>query len=200
MSDRLYISLLCHLSSMLDKIKSEIPMSLPFPQPQDPVSFETTKAMLLLDKAILELFSEYENLLEKPFTSKHGNDYVAILKTLTRDFNELRISLGEALQYCSFREPICYHQTIADYRAYIPSLITKAKDNIKQFLDPIFIKMHTDAEKKYGQPMAFAIDPYPLPPPIAADNLLFKLLAPHSEEARVEALWMRPSASSILPT
>ena len=170
--DRFYISLLVKLCSILEEIIGEIPTALPFPKEDDPVCFIEPKAMQLVYKANDYTCNELEKLLLKSDEeAERLRDYIAILTSLTRDIQELRITLGQGLEYCSFREPMCYHATIAEFRESVGSIATKTRNKIRAFIDPIITAEHEALEKEYGQPMAIAIDPYPPPPPLPEETL-----------------------------
>ena len=191
--DSFYISLLMQLCSMLDQVVIEIPTSLPFPKEGDPVSFHTPKAMQILCKANEYISNELEKLLLKSDEeAKRLKDYVTILMSLNEDFQELETSLSEALQFCSYREPICYHTTIAEFRAYIPSLATKIRNKIRAFIDPIIATEHEALKKEYGQPMAIHITPYPPPPPLPEETLkMLRNMLVYSNKDKPEALCLR---------
>lgn len=189
------------LCSILDKIVIEIPIALPFPQAGDPVCNDNPKAMQLIRKANDYTCNELEKLLLKSDDeAERLKGYVVILTTLTHDIQELRITLGQGLEYCSFREPMCYHTTVAEFQEHVGSLATKARNRIRAFIDPILRAEHEALQKEYGQPMAIAIDPYPPPPPLPEETLkLLRAMLEYSNKDKGEALCLRFASATPTP-
>ena len=191
--DSFYISLLMQLCSMLDQVVIEIPTSLPFPKEDDPISFVEPKAMQLVTKGNNYTCNELEKLLLKSDEEVKGlDDYVSILTRLTHDFQELRVSLGQGLQYCLLREPASYHVTIAGYRESVASIATRTRTKIRAFIDPIIAAEHEALKKEHGQPMAIAIAPYPPQTPLPEETLkaLRDMMGYYSKD-KGEALCLR---------
>lgn len=199
--DRFYISLLVELCSILDQIVIEIPTALPFPKEDDPVCFIEPKAMKLVYKANDYTCNELEKLLLKSDQeAERLKGYVVMLTSLTHNIQELRITLGQALEYCSFREPMCYHTTIAEFRDSVTSIATKTRNKIRAFIDPIITAEHDALQKEYGQPMAIAIDPYPPPPPLPEETLkTLRALLEYSNKDKGEALCLRFASPTPTP-
>jgi hypothetical protein len=200
--DSFYISLLTHLCSILDQLITEIPTSLLFPKPDDPVSFVETKAMQLANKCNDYTCNELEKLLLKSDEEVEGlNGYVTILTRLTRDFQDLQVSLGQGLQYCSYRDSVSYHSTIAEFRESVASIATKTRNKIHAFIDPIIAAEHEALKKEYGQPMAIPIAPYPPQTPLPEETLktLREMMSYYSKD-KGEALCLRFPTSTPTST
>lgn len=160
-----YISLLMHVRDQLTELGKVIPDAM---QARDPKllhpPLKATEICEALNKIVLH---ELTSPRCEPF----------LREKLQWDIENIASCLKSGLSYCLMGGPIPYHSTIEEYRVYLLWCVEKTKDNIKKEFDPIIRKMHEDAEKEHGQPMAFAIDRYKPwdAPPEPVSELILKL-------------------------
>ena len=158
-----YISLLTHMRDQLTEFGEAIPDAM---QARDPKllhpPLKATEICEALNKTVLH---ELTSPRCEPF----------LRETLHWEIENILSCLNSGLPYCLMADPIPYRSTIEEYRTYLLSCVAKTKDKIKKELEPIIQKMHEDAEKEHGQPMAFAIGrykPWDAPPEPVPEFLL----------------------------
>ena len=155
--DHTHVSLLTHIDSKLELFAKSLPDAFQYRDPK----------LLHYPLEALQIFKALHDLLHHEMKAPTPLPFLRI--TLEWDFDRILSTLKEGLVHCTMDNRIS-RISIKDYKGYILTMVMATKSKIKAQMDPILKRMHAEAHKKHGIPIAIGILPYrawdaPVDPP-----------------------------------